>query len=427
MTLEKSFQRLSVSAPYNSLPPNDLIQIRIDQSNNAIILQSKRKKVPPGLQQLLNKLLEYDMDLAEFYEDVSSTQPTSQIPKLETLVTSIMDHFKFLTAFSSAESMFLSRLSLLIASFKISELLAAKEEEGTITAIQVDKIKRIYYGIIQTFKSYEQYPLTAPSKLLSSCSFIPPLLVTISFSLRLDLHSSATLSLTKILALVVLYHLRHSDLFGDIKSLVCGPSTANNSFPPDGINEKQQKTLVASLWEKIINSQPISDPISYESNQGPISILNNLQLLFDCTVTETLVDEIIPHTNIARFLSRLSCSLRTVHPLLDSLSVALDEDTVSYSLGQIVSVTHSDFDVQVMKILLRTMSFETGFLQLQSQYPRIKPQLLLLLYRLGSLAFVSLPSSSSSSSDGTTGFNQDLHYMTATLDSPILHSLLQKP
>ncbi|KAH3672950.1 hypothetical protein WICPIJ_009959 [Wickerhamomyces pijperi] len=81
-----------------------------------------------------------------------------------------------------------------------------------------------------------------------------------------------------------------------------------------------------------------------------------------------------------------------------------------------------------MKILLRTMSFETGFLQLQSQYPRIKPQLLLLLHRLGSLAFVSLPlSSSSSSSDGTTGFNQDLHYMTATLDSPILHSLLQKP
>lgn len=407
MTLEESLKRLhiAVDSTKGVHDASDLFEIRMKENGNIEIhsnqIRKRKTKDIKDLENSLTFLFKYDKDIEQ---RINSFPHTQEIESLRSQTSKIIHDLRYLHAHSIKESEVLSNISLIISSFKIGDLL--RMENDKVTEGQINKIIEIYYQVLQVLQSHNT---SSSSVLLSKCSFILPLLIVISLALRLGLSSSTNSILMKILTVLMVYHLKHPSLFHDVELLLnLSPDPQSPSFTS---SSEPSQALVTSLWEKIIGIVP-SNELNLKSHQGPISLINNLDLLSDQSINESLISQIlIPH-HANSYLPQLSSSLRNIYPLIYALKLnSENESKVSQILSQLITHSHSDFDVEVMKILLKTLNFEMGFLSLR-KYNSVFPFHLFLLNRLGTITSIKTASE----------FNQDLEFLTATLDSQILRS-----
>jgi hypothetical protein len=251
---------------------------------------------------------------------------------------------------------FLRVVSIASASDKINELIKLDMNTGLI-----DKIVAIYLNIIDVMKSMRH----SSGQLLSRTSFISPLLITISFSFKLK-HPKSN-SLVKILTMIFVFHLNHRPLIESIVKMF----SVNSSTNMDVFE------VFNKLWETTLQL-PTDTSQVVKHSPGPITLMNRVHILRDCTMSIHLIDQILPYQP-NQMLLRLSKDIVSIYSALLGLKNNLDTSVFL----NIMSLLNSEMSCETFLSLTETLGMSQDLLKLRED-PEFNTTLDYILFKISS-------------------------------------------
>jgi hypothetical protein len=245
---------------------------------------------------------------------------------------------------------FIQVLSLWISSGKINRII-----NNDMSIELIDYISDHYIETIEVFRNWRDSDSRSRNLLFLNCSFISPLLITISFSFKFNYPKSKRL--IKILSLVSIYHLNSSfQLFDQfIKLFMLTDSTNMEVF--DVFNKLWAKTLENTIEQVTLDDRFLP---------GPVSLLNRFELLRESSMSTELIDQIIPYDS-NEFLLILSKNLVTIYSQLKLIKNAQgDSGSICGALSAIMSFLSTDYGSELILTVIANLNLEEDLFNLQS-------------------------------------------------------------
>lgn len=240
---------------------------------------------------------------------------------------------------SESVKSFLQSISLVLANFIVNDFIKTE-----IDTRMIDKMTNIYIAILDLLRScqHDKY-----SFLLSRTSFISPLLITISFSLKLNTGESS--KLIKILAVLFTYLVKNQSLFESVvKMFTIDPTTNIEMFQ-----------VFNKLWEKTLET-PQGNQFSVRQGPGPISIINRMDTLNNFVTSPLLIDHVFPYTP-SQYISQLCQSSLKTHAILSNIK---NGKNISAGLLEFVTFVANDIDSEVLLLLIESTGLNDVLLKL---------------------------------------------------------------
>ncbi|KAH3680399.1 hypothetical protein WICMUC_000330 [Wickerhamomyces mucosus] len=286
-------------------------------------------------------------EIKSFNEGTSRLKDEKELEeKIEQNLNILSPYFKRFKIWDHNSSIqeFLKIVSLTIASFKINSMVKIEHTTPEI----INQVIKIYLEVINVLKRLK--PSDSKNLLLSKCSFITPLLIYTSLNYKLKLHFAD--SLTKILTLILTYHLKTKPLLDGVANLF----QQSNSEVYQVFNK---------LWEKTFQRQR-DDNMDLNFIPGPREILNRFELFQDYDTSLELIYQIIPYKS-NNYILKLSQEVVSVYNILKSLNNSMNHETDKYYLCQLLPVLSTHIGSQSIGIMLQTLNIDIKFLNMKKQ------------------------------------------------------------
>ncbi|ODV74789.1 Vir1p CYBJADRAFT_62192 [Cyberlindnera jadinii NRRL Y-1542] len=244
---------------------------------------------------------------------------------------------------------FIRVVSLLCANDKINELIKSE-----MTPNIIDTILKVYLKILDTLKDLG----SLYSNLLSNLSLISPLLITISFSFKMKYDKSDTL--TKVLALLFIYHLTIDRLLENVVKMF----SVNSSTNMDVFE------VFNKLWERTLQL-PTTTVHDIKRAPGPITILNKIHLLKDLEMSADVIEQVFPYLpneillGCSKQVSPIYSALLSLKSLKGDV-FALENSTtdISLLLSNLITSLNSDLACELMLLLADVLDVSDSLLEL---------------------------------------------------------------
>lgn len=325
--------------------------------NGVILAGGQSASLLTDLVAALNKLKSIDDDNASTSLDINDTI----VKELCKEVSANMDalpscQIKYLHIQS-----LLQVIALVHASYELNELIM-KEMSNDL----IDKILGIYLDALYVLKHLPKQT----GNLLSRVSFISPLLITISFSFKIQYPNSP--SLLKVLSLIFAYHLKHRSLLVETMKL----------FSFNGITNLEVFEVFNKLWEKTLEA-PGTQGLDPKFAPGPLTLTRRLEAITSTYVELTVVDQILPYSPNQGLL-KLTKDTVTVYNCLSSLN----PQSGIKDLLPIVNILSSTLDQELVLCLAGTLGLQHLLISLH-QIPDLKDTMNFIFFHLGNCAVAS--------------------------------------
>lgn len=288
----------------------------------------------------LNRLLELDSKTeSDFFPgNEVDDEIKALVERVKPFVNSL-DAEKLQTIQSQDVKSFLQTISLVLANFIVNDFIKTEIDVGLI-----NKMTDIYMVIIETLRDLKR---DTYSFLLSKTSFISPLLITISFSFKLNTGGSSML--IKTLAVLFTYLVRSESLFDSVvKMFTINPTTNIEMFQ-----------VFNKLWEKTLEI-PQQNQINIRQAPGPISIINRLDSLNHCLISPQLIGHIFPYTP-NQYIFQLCQSSLKAHTILSNIKTGRE---ISSGLYELISFVGDDLSCEVLLLIIESMGLGDELLKL---------------------------------------------------------------